>query len=70
MSSVKNNQDLVSPTTDVADITVELYDATTLTLVTSTTALLLTDGTAACTFATAPSGSFYLSVKGSNFIQT
>ena len=41
-----------------------------MTLVTSTTALLLTDGTAVCTFATAPSGSFYLTVKGSNFIQT
>ena len=70
MKPVKNNQDFVSPTTDVADIVVELYDASTLTLVTSTTALLLTDGTAVCTFATAPSGSFYLTVRGSNFIQT
>ncbi len=70
MKPVKFNQDGISPTTDVADIVVELYDASTLTLVTSTTALLLTDGTAVCTFATAPSGSFYLTVRGSNFIQT
>lgn len=70
MKSVKFNQDTVSPTTDVADITVELYDSTTLALVDTTIALLKTDGTAVCTFTTSPSGSYYLSVKGSNFIQT
>lgn len=70
MKPVKNNQDFVSPTTDVADITVELYDAGTFALVATTTAVLKTDGTAVCTFATAPSGSFYLTVKGGNFIQT
>jgi hypothetical protein len=59
-----------APTNEVVDITVDLYDASTLTLVTSTTALLLTDGTAVCTFASAPSGSFYLTVRGSNFVQT
>ena len=70
MRPVKNNQDFVSPMTDVTDVTVELYDTTTLSLVTSTTAVLKTDGTAVCTFSSAPSGSFYLTVKGSNFIQT
>ncbi len=70
MRPVKFNQDGVSAMTDVADVTVELYDAGTLSLVTSTTAVLQTDGTAVCTFSTAPSGSFYLTVKGSNFIQT
>lgn len=70
MKPVKFNQDGVSPTTDVADVTVELYDSTTLALVDTTTAVLKTDGTAVCTFTTSPSGSFYLSVKGSNFIQT
>lgn len=70
MRPVKNNQDFVSPMTDVADVTVELYDAGTFALVTSTTAVLQTDGTAVCTFSSAPSGSFYLTVKGGNFIQT
>lgn len=70
MRPVKNNQDFVSPMTDVADITVELYDSTTNALVASTTSVLQTDGTATCTFSTAPSGSFYLTVKGNNFIQT
>jgi hypothetical protein len=70
MRPVKNNQDFVSPMTDVTDVTVELYDAGTFALVATTTAVLKTDGTAACSFSTAPSGSFYLTVKGNNFIQT
>jgi hypothetical protein len=70
MASVKNNQDYVSPTTEVEDLTVELHDATTYALVASTTATLNTDGTMTCTFATAPSGSFYIVVKGSNIVET
>ena len=57
--------------TDVENITVELHNATTpWALVTTTTALLKTDGTAVCTFNTAPSGSFYIAVKTSNAVQT
>ena len=72
MNSVKYNQDGSSPTTDVEDITVELHDAATYALVPGaiTTATLKTNGAAICTFATAPSGSFYIAVKTSNTIQT
>ena len=70
MTSVKFNQDGVSATTDVTDVTVELHDATSYALVATTVATVHTDGTATCTFATAPSGSFYIAVLGSNFIQT
>ena len=70
MTSVKNNQDGVSPTDEVENLTVELHDATTYALVATTTATLKTNGTMVCTFATAPSGSFYIAVKGSNLVQT
>lgn len=70
MASVRNNQDGVSPTTEVENITVELHDADTYALVATTTAMLNTDGTAVCTFGTAPSGSFFIAVKTSNAIQT
>ena len=69
MTSVKFNQDGVSATTDVTDVTVELHD-TIFSSVATTVATVHTDGTATCTFATAPSGSFYIAVLGSNFIQT
>ena len=70
MASVKNNQDYVSSTTEVEELTVELHDATTYALVATTTATLNTDGTMICTFSSAPSGSFYIAVKGSNLVQT
>jgi hypothetical protein len=70
MKSVKFIQDNLSPLTDVADITVELRNASTFALVTSTSAVLKTNGTAACLFPTAPIGSFYVVVRGSNFLQT
>lgn len=70
MKSVKFNQDGISPSTDVTDVIVELYDATTLTLVDTVTTVLKTDGTAVANFSSSPSGSFYISVKGNNFIQT
>jgi hypothetical protein len=57
---------------EVEDLTVELHDATTYALIpgATTTAVLKTDGTAVCTFTSAPSGSFYVVVKGSNMVQT
>ena len=70
MASVKNNQDGVSATDEVEDVVVELHDATTFALVATTIATLKTDGTAVCTFSTAPSGSFLIAVKGSNLVQT
>ena len=71
MRSVKNNQDGVSPLTDVENITVELRSATSpYNLVASTTAVLKTSGTAVCTFPTSPSGSFYIAVKPKNAIET
>jgi hypothetical protein len=70
MRSVKNNQDFVSPTTDVEDLVIELRDSVTLELVATTIATLHTDGTLQATFSTGPSGSYYIAVKGSNLVQT
>jgi chitodextrinase len=70
MTPVKANQGIGTSTTDVEDITVELRNATTYALVTSTTTILNTDGSAICTFNTAPNGSFYLVIKGRNIVQT
>jgi len=74
MTTVENNQDfplyLLPSSTNVENITVELRDATTTALVASTTAMLKTDGTAVCTFPTAPSGSFYIAVKTRNTVET
>lgn len=71
MKPVKFNQDGISPTTDVENITVELrkpappYD-----LSASTTAVLKTNGTVSCSFPTASVGSFYIVVKSRNGIET
>ena len=71
MKPVKFNQNPISPITEVADVTVELRDATDPnSIVATTTAVLKTNGDAVCTFTSAPSGSFYLCVKGSNFLET
>ena len=71
MKSVKFNQDGVSPLSDVENITVELYQATApFELVASTTTMLKTNGTAACSFPTTSSGSYYIAVKSKNSIQT
>ena len=70
MTPVKANQGIGSSTTDVEDITVELRNTSTYTVVATTTAALKTDGTAICTFASAPSGSFYLVINGRNIVQT
>ncbi|MBL0012790.1 MAG: hypothetical protein IPP30_03275 [Flavobacterium sp.] len=71
MNSVKFNQDGVSSPTDVADITVELH-ATTAPYETlhSATATVQTDGIITVSYSSAPSGSFYVVVKGSNMVQT
>ncbi len=70
MKSVKFNQDGVSDASWVQDCTVELRHATTFALVATTTATLKTDGSMACTFNTAPSGSFYIAVSGGNMVRT
>jgi hypothetical protein len=70
MRPVKLNQDFVSPATDVEDLIVELHDATTIALVDTAIGTLHTDGTLSVTFNVAAAGSYYLTVKGSNMVQT
>jgi hypothetical protein len=75
MRSVKFNQDLGFPqtasTTEVEDLTIELHETTApYVALHTTTATLNTDGTLSASFAGAPSGSFYIVVKGSNLVQT
>ncbi len=71
MRPVKFNQDGISPTTDVEDITVKLQNAAEpYAVIDTTTALLKTDGTAVCTFSTAPVGSFYIVVSTQSAIKT
>jgi len=70
MNPVKMNQDYVSEVNLVEDMLVELHNPLTYETVASTTAMLHTDGTMTGIFATAPAGSYYIVVKGSNIIQT
>ena len=70
MVSVKKNQDGVSPLDEVEDITVELHKSSDMSLVATTIAKLKTNGTAVCTFASAPIGLFYIAIKGSSLVQT
>ena len=70
MRPVMNNQDFVSPLTDVENLTVELHNATTIALVDTAVGTLHTDGTLQVTFTTATAGSYYLTVKGANMVQT
>ena len=70
MRSVNNSQGGTMASTDVETVTVELHDATTLAVVHTTTGMLHTDGTLQAVYTAAPSGSFYISVKGANFIRT
>jgi hypothetical protein len=69
MRLVKANQGIGVSTTIVDDITVELRNTSNV-LIASTTAILQTNGTAVCTFSTAPSGSFYLVIKHRNTVDT
>ena len=70
MASVAFNQDGVSSTLNVEMLTVELHHATTYALVATTTAMLHTNGSLSASFNTAPSGSFYIAVKGRSMLQT
>ncbi|MGK4568322.1 dockerin type I domain-containing protein [Flavobacterium sp. 3HN19-14] len=70
MASVKYNQDGNSDDEEVEDLTIELRDASTLTLVATTDATLATDGTLTSIFPTAPDGLFYIVVRGSNLVET
>ena len=71
MAPVKNNQDGVSPLTDVEALTVELHSASApYATLHTTTAMLKTNGNAVATFASAPTGSFYIAVSNSNAIKT
>src|SRR5690606_6407049 len=70
MASVKYNQDEVSPQDEVENLTIELRDATSKALVASTQATLYTDGTLTSIFSSAPTGMFYIVVKGKNLVQT
>ena len=70
MQPVKANQGIGSSITDVDDITVELRNATTFTLVATTSAILKTNGTANCTFNASYIGSYFIAVKHRSAIQT
>lgn len=71
MRPVAFNKDGVSPLTDVENITVELHRTSApYELVASTTAMLKTNGTLACSFPTASVGSYYIAVKSPNGLET
>jgi Zinc carboxypeptidase/Ig-like domain CHU_C associated len=70
MSSVMNNRGVSSNLNQVDEITVELIHPTTFAVIATTVASLETNGTAVCSFSTAPSGSFYLVIKSNNAIET
>jgi hypothetical protein len=75
MRSVKNNQDLGYPQTasitEVEDLTIELHETTApYAAIHTTTATLNINGTLSASFGTAPSGSFYVVIKGTNLVQT
>jgi len=69
MRPVQANEGVGTSTTNVDDITVSLRDVTDYHVVASTTAKLQTNGDAVCTYTTAPSGSFYVSVAHRNSVQ-
>lgn len=71
MRPVMNNQDGTSAMDMVENIVVELRDANAPhAMLHTTTAALKTNGTAVATFASAPTGSFYIAIKTKNAIQT
>ncbi|MBL0012211.1 MAG: hypothetical protein IPP30_00135 [Flavobacterium sp.] len=70
MRSVKNNQDGVSPLTDVENVTIELHSASApYGLVASTTGVLKTNGTLQASFTSVTSGSYYIAIIGRNLVQ-
>lgn len=71
MRPAKHNKDGISPLTDVENITVELHAAAApFSLIASTTAVLKTNGNAACTFPPVSVGSYYIVVKSVNGLTT
>ena len=73
MRPVKINQENpnVSPADEVEDIVVELHNANyPYALVASSTAILKTNGTASCNFASTPAGLYYIVIKTKNAIET
>jgi len=70
MRPVKNNQDYISPMDEVEDLIIELRDAQSYEMISSTVATLHTDGNMSATFAPAVSGSYFIAVKGRNIVQT
>jgi hypothetical protein len=70
MRPVLSNQGVGSSATDVESITVELREATTYSVIASTTAILQIDGSVSCVYPTAPNGSFYIAITSRNAVQT
>ena len=70
MTPVLANQAQGTSTTIVDTVLVQLINPTSLQVVASAQGLLQTNGTAACTFSTAQSGSFYIAVKHRNALET
>jgi hypothetical protein len=70
MRPVLANQGVGSSSTNVDNVTIELRNATTHTLVATTTTMLHTNGIAVATFNSAPVGSFYIVVKHRNTLET
>jgi hypothetical protein len=70
MRAVLANEGVGLSSTNVGNVTVELHNPTTYALVSSTTAMLQTDGNTIATFSSAPSGSFYIAVKHRNTTET
>ena len=70
MTPVLLNQAQGESSTIVDTVLVQLIDPTSLLVVASAQGVLQTDGTAACTFSTAQSGSFYIAVKHRNALET
>jgi len=70
MTPVLANQAQGTSSTIVDTVLVQLIDPTSLLVVATAQGVLQTDGTAACTFSTAQSGSFYIAVKHRNALET
>ena len=70
MTPVQYNQGIINTPLDVQTVTVELRHSTTFALVATSNAIVKTDGTAICSFPSSPNGSYYIAIKGSNFIET
>jgi chitodextrinase len=70
MRTVKANEGVGSSLTDVDDITVELRNSSTGTLVDSKVTVLKTDGTAVCNFTSGLSGAYYIAISHRNTIKT